>query len=159
MGLQGSAQEYCNFWEVREVGKNILQLYWLMAPINERNKWIMLNKSNWMKMQQHIYCISWISEDTRRNGLTCMQQLDLLQLFVLKEILIELKKVFDVTKWHWSHYLWHLRRETAYKSSRYCYFIFFRFCWIVGLLIASAKIPDRKGNISPYSFYGQLLDY
>ena len=133
MGLQGSAQEYCNFWEVREVGKNILQLYWLMAPINERNKWIMLNKSNWMKMQQHIYCISWISEDTRRNGLTCMQQLDLLQLFVLKEILMELKKVFNVTKWHWSRYLWHLRPETAYKSSRYCYFIFFSLlldCWI-----------------------------
>ena len=38
MGLQGSAQEYSNFWEVHEVGRNILQLYWLMAPINERNK-------------------------------------------------------------------------------------------------------------------------
>ena len=36
---------------------------------------------------------------------------------------------------------------------------FFCFCWIVGLLIASAKIPDSEGSISPYSFYVQLLEY
>ena len=39
------------------------------------------------------------------------------------------------------------------------YYFLFRFCQIVELFIASAKIPNRKGNISPYSFYGQLLDY
>ena len=27
------------------------------------------------------------------------------------------------------------------------------------LFIASAKIPKHEGNISPSSFYGQLLDY
>ena len=27
------------------------------------------------------------------------------------------------------------------------------------ILIASAKIPERKGSISPSSFYGHLLDY
>ena len=26
-------------------------------------------------------------------------------------------------------------------------------------LIASAKIPERKRSISPFSFYGKLLDY
>ena len=27
------------------------------------------------------------------------------------------------------------------------------------MLIASAKIPEQKGRISPSSFYGQLPDY
>ena len=27
------------------------------------------------------------------------------------------------------------------------------------MLIASAKIPEREGSISPSSFYGQLPDY
>ena len=27
------------------------------------------------------------------------------------------------------------------------------------LFIASAKIPEREGGISPFSFYGQLRDY
>ena len=27
------------------------------------------------------------------------------------------------------------------------------------MLIASAKIPEREGSISPFSFYGKLLDY
>ena len=27
------------------------------------------------------------------------------------------------------------------------------------MLIASAKIPERKGSISPFSFYGRLPDY
>ena len=27
------------------------------------------------------------------------------------------------------------------------------------LFIASAKIPEREGSISPSSFYGQLPDY
>ena len=27
------------------------------------------------------------------------------------------------------------------------------------LFIASAKIPEREGDISPFSFYGQLPDY
>ena len=27
------------------------------------------------------------------------------------------------------------------------------------LFIASAKIPEREGGISPFSFYGQLPDY
>ena len=37
MGLQGSAQEYSNFWKVREVERKIVQLYWLTAAVNERN--------------------------------------------------------------------------------------------------------------------------
>ena len=27
------------------------------------------------------------------------------------------------------------------------------------LLIASAEIPEREGDISPFSFYGQLPDF
>ena len=27
------------------------------------------------------------------------------------------------------------------------------------MVIASAKIPEREGRISPFSFYGQLPDY
>ena len=30
---------------------------------------------------------------------------------------------------------------------------------IRGMLMAPAKIPEREGNISPSSFYGQLPDY
>ena len=34
-----------------------------------------------------------------------------------------------------------------------------RVCEVFTMFIALAKIPEREGSISPYSFYGQLLDY
>ena len=34
-----------------------------------------------------------------------------------------------------------------------------RVCEVFTMFIASAKIPEREGSISPSSFYGQLLDY
>ena len=86
-----------------------------------------------------------------------MPQLDLLQLFCFKINSDGVEKSFQRNQVTLE--LWHLTRETAYLSSRYCYFsFFFRFGWIVGLLIASAKISDREGNISSYSFYGQMLN-
>ena len=32
-------------------------------------------------------------------------------------------------------------------------------CWRNFILIASTKIPESQGSISPSSFYGQLPDY
>ena len=51
----------------------------------------------------------------------------------------------------------------SYNSPRFLPIsVFFKLEQIVKnykLLIASAKIPEREGSISPSSFYGELPDY